>query len=340
MEPIKIHMNWPFTKDLVEKVRQVSHRLEVTVDREAAPGRAFPVPTGAEILYVSYMLPDPSEVSNVKWVQTHSAGVDRHMEHAVFKDKNIVFTSTSGIHGVPMAEYAVGQMLHHSKQMPTTLRNQADMLWPANRERWNIYGGAELRGQTLGIIGYGSIGREIARLANALGMTVLALKRDLQNLAFSTYVLDNGTGDPDGDIPERFYPPEALHSFLNMCDFVVVAVPLNEDTYHLIDEAAFEAMKPSACFINIARGAIVDEPALVDALDHGEIASASLDVFEDEPLSSDNPLWEMPNVVVTPHISGLSNRYDERAIDLFCENVRRYLSGAPLLNHIDKTLGY
>lgn len=340
MEPIKIHINWPFSDDLVNKVRQISHRLEVTVDEKAVRGQTYPVPVGTEILYASYMLPEADAAPDVKWIQVHSAGVNKFMNHPLYQNDDIVFTNVSGIHAVPMAEHTLGQILHHNNRMAMTLRDESQMRWPSNKERWDTYAGPELRGQTLGLVGYGSISREIARLASAFGMQVLALKRDLKKLGHMSFHDKEGTGDPYGEIPERFYPPEALHSMLAECDYVVLALPLNHYTQHLIDEDALIAMKPSSVLINVARGQIVDEQALVEALDTGEIAGASLDVFEKEPLSQDNPLWEMPNVVVTPHISSLSDRYDERAIDLFCENVRRYLSGASLLNVVNRSLGY
>ena len=187
-------------------------------------------------------------------------------------------------------------------------------------------------------MGYGSIGREVGRLGRAFGMRVFALRRTVgrpdQGYAVSR------TGDPEGSIPERFYPAAALHHMLAECDYVVVAVPLTPATTHLIGETELRAMKPTAYLVNIARGSIVDEAALVRALDEGWIAGAGLDVFEQEPLPSDSPLWEMENALISPHVAGFTPRYDERATVLFAQNLARYLAGQPLLNLVDKSRGY
>ncbi len=340
VNPIKIHINWPFTDELVTQVRQISHRLEVSVDPEAAPGEVTSLPRDTEIFYASYTLPPHEQAAAVKWVQVHSAGVNKFMTHPLYSNEDVIFTNVSGIHAVPIAEHVLGQMLYHTKHMSITRSNQSEQHWPEQHTRWSIYATNELRGQTVGLVGYGSISREVARLASSFGMSVLALKRDLRNLRLSSYQGKERIGDPDAEIPQRFYPSEALNSMLTEVDFVVLALPLNKHTKGMINDAALATMKQNAILINVARGQIVEQKALVAALQQGQIAGASLDVFEEEPLPEDHPLWGMDNVVITPHISGLSNRYDERAIDLFCENLRRYLSGVPLLNVIDKTLGY
>jgi phosphoglycerate dehydrogenase-like enzyme len=148
------------------------------------------------------------------------------------------------------------------------------------------------------------------------------------------------TGDPAGTLPERMYPPDALHEMLAGCDYVVIALPLTPATTHLIGEAELRAMKPSAYLVNIARGAIVDEKALVRALQEGWIAGAGLDVFEEEPLPADSPLWAQENVLISPHVAGFTPRYDERAATLFAANLARYMAGEPLLNLVDKNRGY
>jgi phosphoglycerate dehydrogenase-like enzyme len=148
------------------------------------------------------------------------------------------------------------------------------------------------------------------------------------------------TGDPDGEIPERFYPAGTLHDMLAECDYVVVALPLTQATVHYIGEAELMAMKPNAYMVNIARGAVVDEAALIRALREGWIAGAGLDVFEQEPLPAESPLWDMDNVLLSPHVAGFTPRYDERAVSLFVENLDRYLTEQPLLNQVDISRGY
>ena len=149
-----------------------------------------------------------------------------------------------------------------------------------------------------------------------------------------------GTGDPEGQILDRIYPPERLGDMLAECDFVVISLPLTPETERLIGEGELRAMKPSAYLVNVSRGEIVDELALIKALQEGWIAGAGLDVFEKEPLSPDSPLYDLDNVILSPHVAGFSPHYDERASDLFAENLRRYLAGEELLNLVDKEAGY
>jgi phosphoglycerate dehydrogenase-like enzyme len=161
----------------------------------------------------------------------------------------------------------------------------------------------------------------------------------VRDLTDDTFRLD-GTGDPEADIPDRIYPVQALHSFLGECDVVVVTVPLTADTHHLINGAALKAMKPDALLINVARGDVIHEEALIKALKEGMIAGAGLDVFSEEPLPEDSPLWELPNVLMSPHVSGFTPHYDDRATDLFAENLRRFIVGEELMNVVDREKGY
>jgi len=191
----------------------------------------------------------------------------------------------------------------------------------------------------VGIVGYGSIGREIARLLNVFGAKVLAAKRDVMHPEDQGYIIP-GLGDPAGDAFHRLYPYQALKSMLKECDFVVVALPLTAETRGLIGAEEIAAMKPSAYLVNLARGGTVDQAALLAALQEKRIAGAALDVFVEEPLPAGHSFWKLPNVIVTPHIAGMSAHYNERAMDLFVENCKRYLAGSPLLNRFDPQKGY
>jgi phosphoglycerate dehydrogenase-like enzyme len=177
----------------------------------------------------------------------------------------------------------------------------------------------------------------VGRLAHAFGMRVLGMRRG--SAAGEGYRMPELAGQP-GDEPDAWYPAGRLGDMLGACDYVVLAVPYTPDTHHLIDEAALRAMRPEAVLINIARGSIVDEAALARALREGWIGGAALDVFEAEPLPKDSPLWAMENVIISPHIAGFSPHYDDRATALFAENLRRYLSGEPLLNRVERGRGY
>jgi phosphoglycerate dehydrogenase-like enzyme len=230
----------------------------------------------------------------------------------------------------------LASILAYRWRVPLWTHCQREAKWPSGR--WDLYARPELRGSTLGIVGYGSIGREVGRLGRAFGMRVLALRRSAGRTEQGYAVAQ--TGDPAGEAPERFYPPDALHEMLAQCDYVVIALALTPETMHFFGEAELRAIKPTAYLVNIARGAIVDEAALVRALREGWIAGAGLDVFEQEPLPADSPLWEMDNVLISPHVAGFTPHYDERAVALFAQNLGRYLDGEPLLNLVDKARGY
>lgn len=292
-----------------------------------------------EVLYTSFAapLPEPGQVPRLRWVQLYSAGPDQVLAHPLFAS-GVTFTTTSGIHAVAIAEYVLTMTLAWFHRLPGLLQWQQRGAWPERSERAALFTGEEIRGKTLGVIGYGSIGRELARLATAFGMRVLAMQRGIERRD-SGFVLP-GLGDPEGRLPARYYPPDGLYAMLEECDVVVIAAPLTAQTRGLFDDAAFQAMKTGAFLVNIARGDLCDEAALLRALREQRIAGAALDVFHQEPLPPGHPLWSLPNVFISPHSSGLSALYDERAAAVFLENLRRYLGDEPLLNAVDKAQGY
>src|SRR5262249_50938984 len=191
----------------------------------------------------------------------------------------------------------------------------------------------------LGIIGYGSIGREFARLAKTFGMSVLACKRDPSKRDDPGYALP-GTGDPAGVLPDAWYAPRQLDQLLARADVVVMAAPLTRETEHMIGKRELASMKPSAYFINVGRGATVDEAALATALREHVIAGAAVDVFTQEPPPPGHPLYACDNVILSPHVSGFLPSYDEKCVTLFAENLRRWLAGEPLRNLVDRAAGY
>ena len=292
-----------------------------------------------EVLYTSFAtpLPTPEQVRRLRWVQLYSAGVDYIVNHPLFHTR-VIFTTTSGIHAIPIAEYVFTMLLGWSHRLPTLLDLQKKAEWPPDSVRYTRLMPEELRGKTIGIVGYGSIGRQVARLAHTFGMRILAMARGSSHQDRGYQIAD--VGDPEGTLPERYFAPEQLHSMLAECDVVVIAVPLTPATHGMFNKAAFKAMKSTAFLVNIARGEVCNESDLIRALEEKQIAGAALDVFEHEPLPSDSPLWHLSNVLLSPHISGLTPKYDERAAALFAENLRRYLTGEPLLNVVDKAQGY
>lgn len=273
----------------------------------------------------------------LRWVQTNSAGVNQLYNTPLWQS-DIAITNASGIHSIQIAEYVLGMLISATHHFPQTTRMQRKADWPPMPEKL-MFATRELRGKTLGILGYGAIGREVARLAAAFGMHVLATKRAERPAAFDGWT-PPGTGDPTGSIPARFYDLSELHELLPACDFVVLALPLSPRTHHLIGQAELALLPPQAWLVNIGRGPLIDHEALVAALQTRRIGGVALDVTEPEPLPAHSPLWQLDNVLITPHIAGLSTHYDERAVELFCENLRRYLAGAPLLNQVQRELGY
>jgi len=337
MEKVNVLITQPFPDPMIQKLGEISPLLNITV-RKAQNGEEIADVIGeTDVLYTFAALPEPEVAPRLRWVQLHSAGADMVLQHPLYIHSEVMFTTTSGIHAIQMAEYVLSLMLAFAHRVPRMLEDQETGTWTDSR--WKRYVPDELYGASVGILGYGSIGRQVAYLARAFGMRVLALKRDVRRLDNNHYA-QPGIGDPQAEIPDMIYPQDALRSFVKECDYVIVTVPLTGRTRHLIDASVLEAMKPKAILINIARGDVVDEQALVDALVADKIGGAGLDVFSEEPLPGTSPLWQLPNVILSPHIAGFSEHYDERAIDVFSENLKRFLAGEPLLNLVDREHDY
>ena len=331
----RVLVTMPFSEPQLDRIRAAAPRVVVArADAATADYR------GVEVLYAGDPPQDPGRAPNLRWVQLHMAGVNALHEHPLYCDTPIPLTTTSGVHAATIAEYAITVILALAHRVPRMVEWHARKMWPPDRERWPLFVPTEIRGSTLGVIGYGSIGRELARMAtSALGMTVLACKRDPVTRSDSGYGLP-GTGDPGGALPAAWYGPAELPRMLPRCDVIVLCAPLTAETRRLIDRAAIDRMKPTAYFVNVGRGATVDEAALVEALAARRIAGAALDVFAEEPPPAGHPFYDLDNVILSPHVSGFMPSYDDRCAELFAENLRRYLSGAPLLNLVDRARGY
>lgn len=337
-EPIEVLITLPFTDELMKKITDVSPRivLEKVVARSAEEVNDD-VWRQVEVLYTNRVLPKPEQAPHLRWIQFHWAGLDHALEEPILQREGISITSMSGASAPQMAEHAVMMMLALGHHLPDALAHQKRSEWPSGR--WELFNPLELRGSTVGIIGYGSIGRQIARVLQVFGATVLATKRDIRHPEDSGYTLE-GLGDPGGDLVNRLYPPQALYSMLKECDYVVVTLPRTSATRGYLGPKELAAFKPGAYLVDISRGEIVDHNALVPLLRDKKIAGAALDVFPIEPLQADSPLWKLPNVIITPHIAGFSPHYDERAAELFVQNLHRYLEELPLYNHLDMKLEY
>ena len=253
----------------------------------------------------------------LRWAHTPSAGVEHLLVPAVL-ERDLTLTNSAGVHAIPIAEFVMAYLLSRAKRLPSYWAAQAEAHWARGLELHELYGATML------ILGIGGIGQAIAERAAAFGMRIWGSRR---------------TPRPTPHV-ERVVIGDEWRALLPEADYVVVAAPLTSATRGMVDAAAFAAMKPSALLVNIARGPLVDEVALVEALRSGRIAGAALDTFDHEPLPADHPLWTLPGVMITPHATANSPRMRERQVDLFLENLQRFRSGQPLLNIVDKAAGY
>jgi len=266
----------------------------------------------------------------LNWVHSASAGVERALTPAA-RGRGLVITNARGVFSRPIAEYVLMMILAVSRRLPGLLELQ--------RERtWQPLEGVELRDVTVGIVGLGSIGRAVGALATAFGCRVVAVRRRAE--AGSAPPADEESRSFGEVMLDRVGGPELLPELLRESDYVVLAAPLTPETQNMIDAAALGSMKAGAWLVNVARGGLVDERALLSALRDGRIGGAVLDTFRDEPLPPSSPFYDLPNVIVTPHTSWSSGRVLDRSVALFCDNLRRYAAGEPLLNVVDPTAGY
>ena len=336
--PVEVLITLPFPDALLKQLSDVSPRLHI---QSVVARKVDEVPVElwaqVEVLYTNRILPTPEQAPRLAWIQAHWAGIDHAVDAPILQRPGLIVTSLSGASAPQMAEHAVLMLLALGHNLPAAFQHQRRAEWPTGR--WELFSPTELRGSTVGIVGYGSVGRQIARLLRTFDATVLAIKRDVMHPEDTGYTLE-GMGDPAGDLVHRLYPPQALRSMLKLCDFAVVCVPRTHATLNMIGAEELAALKPGAALVDISRGGIVDHNALIPLLRDRKLSGAALDVFQTEPLPADNPLWKLPNVIITPHVAGFSPAYDQRAADLFAENLHRYLAGLPLYNRLQLDIGY
>jgi D-2-hydroxyacid dehydrogenase (NADP+) len=258
---------------------------------------------------------------SLRWLQEWGAGVDWLLRNPELAELDFTLTNASGVHAIPISEQIVGYLLAFARRLPAAIRAQDRRVWQAPK-RDQLF---ELAGKTMLLVGVGAIGERTAVIAAALGMRVLGIRRN-----------------PAGDLPgvEAIYGSDQLLELLPEADCVVLTVPLSHATQGMIGERELRAMKPSSYLINIGRGGTIQQSALIQALREGWIAGAGLDVFEQEPLPATSPLWDLDNVVMTAHYAGLTPAYDQRALAIFLDNLRRYQAGETLKNVVDKAAGY
>jgi len=293
-------------------------RLLVTKDREEIEAALDDIEIAACQFPRDLLL----RARNLRWYQQWSAGADWLQRHLEAAELDFVLTSTSGMHEIQVTEHIFALLLALGRRIDWSVRAQMRAEWMGWDEKRDVF---ELADKTMVLIGVGAIGERTAQVAAAFDMRVVGVRRDPERSAAGVEVMVG---------------PGRLLDVLPEADFVVITAPLTDETRGMIGEPELRAMKPTTYIVNIGRGGIIDEGALIQALQESRIAGAGLDVFEEEPLPKDSPLWKQENVIVTAHYAGITPRYDERAMAIFLDNLRRYKAGEPLRNVVDKKLGY
>ena len=298
-------------------LERIPHRVAQNVEQaaqSAAQAQAFLHWSGPRDLLHAAFVANP----RVQWIHSRSAGLDSVLFPELVESP-VPVTNGTGVFSQSLGEFALAMILYFAKDFPRMLRNKA-------AHRWEVFDVDEISSQTVGIVGYGDIGRAVARRAHAMGMKVLALKR-------------HPPSAPDALI-DRFYQPVDLHAMLAQCDYVVASAPLTHETHHMLSSAQFAAMKAHAVVINVGRGPVIDQAALVQALTEKKIRGAGLDVFEKEPIPEDDPIWNFENVFISPHTADHTRDWLDQAMQFFLKQYDRFRTGQPLENIVEKHLGY
>jgi len=325
----------------VERIRQVDARMHVLYEPDLLRPPRYPADhngkdverseeqerrwrsllESADILFdfdATHLEDLPDLVPKLRWIQATSSGIGQFVKRRGYDRRlpEVVFTTARGVHVQPLAEFCLLSMLMFNKKLVRLQRDQ-------ERKHWERHAGTDLDGRTLGIVGVGAVGAEIGRMARAMRMHVLGIKRHIEGIEPASLHLD------------ELHTLANLRDVLPRSEFLVLTTPHTPETEGMLGRDELELLPKGAVLINLGRGVLVDESALVEVLRSGHLGGACLDVFEKEPLPPESPLWEMPNVLVSPHSASTSNRENERLTDLFCANLRRFLNDEPILNVLD-----
>lgn len=340
---VRVLIALPLQPELVDRIRAVDPRLDVVYRDDLLappryPGDHHPhierspdqaaewaaLLAEAEVLFDvdgPSMSDFEARVPRLRWIQSSSSGIGQWVRTLGIVESPIVVTNAAGIHSVPLAEFVVFAMLYFARSWPRMVAEQRAHHW----ERCAI---ETLDGKTLGIIGLGQVGRAVARLAQPFGLRTLGLRRS------------PGRSTPGEDGVAEVYGPDGLDTLLRESDYLALSLPHTAETVGLLGPAEIVSIKRGAVLINIARGTVIDEPAMIEALRSGHLRGAALDVVTREPLAADSPLWDLPNVLITPHSMSTGLDENDRLTTLFCTNLERYLANEPLHNIFDKQRGY
>lgn len=312
---MKLLINYKPTEEHLTQIKSISDKVCVVVEPDRSQREVI---ADAEVLFGWINADLFKHARQLKWIQTISTGVDNILFPELV-ESDVILTSTKGIVGTHLADHAFALLLAITRGIIGAARAKA---WKWQFDRTDIL---ELEGMTMGVLAMGGAGREVAKRAKAFGMRVIAV--DAEDL-------------PQPEHVDALWKPSRFYEMLEQSDVVTICAPLTPQTKGLFHREAFQRMKHGAILINVSRGPIVDGDALTEALQSGKLHGAGLDVTWEEPLPDTHPLWQMDNVIITPHIAVLSQKRMDRVVDLFCENLRRYVNGEPLVSVIDKRKGY
>jgi phosphoglycerate dehydrogenase-like enzyme len=345
MESLKVLITFHLAPDLVEKVQAADPRVEIIyepellgqlrypndqhggpVDRSTVEERRWLGHLSRADVIFGYLKDNYASrigelAPKLRWIQSPSAGIGQMVKRTELTETDIILTTSSGMHATPLAEFCLMAMLMHAKDYAYMAREK-------DKRHWARTSTTELRTKTLAVVGLGRVGREVARLGSCIGMRVIGTKRHTEGV------------DPASVNVEELHPWTDLRPMLGQADYVVLICPHTEETHGLIGEAELAAMKERSVLINIARGSIVDEPALIRALQSGHLGGLASDVFWKEPLPPESPFWDMPNVIISPHSASTADTENAKLTEIFVDNIHRYLEGKPMRNLLDKKALY
>ncbi len=333
---LRVGIAFPFDQAALDTFAAVSPRLRLRIDGRYDEAGVDAVAADDLDGLISSRLPsDLDRTPSLRWLQVMSAGVENLVGpgRGGWPDR-VTLTNARGAYAVPIAQYTMAAILHVAERVDARRAQQALRIWPDDDAPFT---GRPVRGATLVIVGYGGIGREIARLAQAHGMRVLAVKADPSTRTDDGFHAP-GTGDPQGIIPELFTGIEGLAEVAREADFMSITLPLTERSRGVVSHDVLAALPAHAWIINTGRGPVIDDDALLAALNAGQLAGAVLDVFDEEPLPGSSPFWGRSDVVITPHVSGAEAR--DELVWLVTENLRRFVAGEPLWNRVIIERGY
>lgn len=328
-QPLIVYLDVLLPEQEISRIQRLSPRLRVVKEPSAESLRQ------AQVVFTNSARFDVSQSPHLRWVQVNTAAVNQ-LAGTSLAASDVPVANVHGAYSSDVAEMTIGLLLAMTRKLPACHALQQQSAWPAddlNLEAYSCYG------KTMGIIGYGSIGRHIGRMAQAMGMKILACRRNPSQRRDLGFCRPHA-GDPHGAIPAAWFGEHEMSQMLRQSDIAVCTLPLTPDTAGAVGTAELEAMPRGSYFINIGRGRVVDEDALVSALNRGHLAGAALDVFAAEPLPATSPLWLTPNLVMTPHIGSWTSGQTQFAVDVFLENLRRDLAGEELINLVDLRAGY